>query len=373
MLFTTLNRIRIHFGNLVFKFLSFLGFVKIGYDSEPNYKFLRNSKIDNLINEFKFWVDDDERQEFYNNSKNLINTEIKKTENLVKNNFSKELRGLKEDGCVKFNNLILSDYEIKNIRKKLDNKYLYLGRVVPFSKYKTKSFFLAKSLTKQASYSLEDILKCEELLKVITNKNIIGLATDYFDCTPTIGEINLYWTFPKIEDRYVNFNVTRFHRDVEDYRNLKFFINLTDTSENDGGLKYIKGSNKVNFLKNNLDKKKIHYNADDVVNLNRVPNGLYNMSEIIEKNFKECEEEFYSKKGGLFAVDHYGLHKAVQSKKPRLVMWITFHLSQSTGRHHYLKQNLKIQRRIPYSMVSNYIDNTLTNSFIYKSIINFEI
>ena len=73
----------------------------------------------------------------------------------------------------------------------LEDKFLHLSHVVPISKYKTKSFFLAKNLSQQASYSLEDILKCKELLKIITNKKIIGLASDYFECTPTIGEINL--------------------------------------------------------------------------------------------------------------------------------------------------------------------------------------
>lgn len=372
MLFVQLNRVRIHLANLILKLLSFLGIVKTLYNSEPNYEFVRNLKISKLISDFKYWVNDDERLEFYNNYKNHINEEIPIIENLQKDNYSKELSVLKDNGCVQFNDLILSTEEINKIKNYLQNKELYLSRVVPFSKYRTKYFFLAKSLTKQASYSLEDILKCEQLLKVITNKNIIGLASDYFDCTPTIGEINLYWTFPKMEDRYVNFNVTRFHRDVEDYKMLKFFVNLTDTSENNGGLKYIKESNKINFLKNSLIKKKIYFKESDISNLNRIPNGLYNMSEIVEKNFKEFEVEFYSKKGGLFAVDHYGLHKAVQAKKPRLIMWITFHLSQFTGRQHYLSQNLKAQRRVPYSLLSNYIDNNLTNSYLYKSLIDFD-
>ena len=369
MFFIQLKRIRIHLSNILLKFLSLLGVIKTGYDSEIYYNYIGNAEISKLIEKFKFWVDDDERNKYYNYYKNIINAEIPKINYLEKNKYYNEL---KKNGCVNLTDFTLSNDDISKIKKYLENKYLHLSHVVPISKYKTKSFFLAKNLSQQASYSLEDILKCKELLKIITNKKIIGLASDYFECTPTIGEINLYWTFPKLEDHYKNFSVRRYHRDVEDYKMLKFFINLTDTNKNDGGLKYIKKSNEINFLRDNLNNKKIYFNEKDIINLNRVPNGLYNVSELVEKNFKDLEIEFYSKKGSLFAVDHYGLHKAIQAKKPRLVMWITFHLSQFTGRQSYFSQNLKIQKRVPYSLLNNYIENNSTNSFIYKSLINFQ-
>ena len=164
MLFIQINRIRYHLTNLILKFLYYLKIVKTGYNSEPNYKFLRNPKIEKLISDFRYWVDDEERHQFYNSYKSLINKEIPLIENLQKDKYSKELNELKKNGCVQFSDLILSNDEINKIKKYLENKDLYLSHVVPFSKYNTKSFFLAKSLNKQASYSLEDILKCEQLL-----------------------------------------------------------------------------------------------------------------------------------------------------------------------------------------------------------------
>ncbi len=349
--------------------MSIFGIIKTSYNSEPYFEFTTNPEISKLIEKFKFWIDDDEREKYYNDYKNIINLEIPKINNLEKNKYFKDL---KKNGCVALTDFSLSNFEIEKIKKYLDNKFLHFSHVVPKSKYKTNSFFLAKNLSQQASYSLEDILKCEELLKILTNRQIIRLASEYFECTPTIGELNLYWTFPKIEDNYENFSVRRYHRDVEDYKMLKFFINLTDTKKGDGGLKYIKESHNNNFLKKNLLNKKIDFNENDIINSNGILNGLYNISELIEENFKDLETEFYSKKGSLFAVDHYGLHKAVQAKKPRLVMWITFHLSQFTGRQAYLNENFKIQKRVPHSLLKNYIENNPINAFIYKSLINFE-
>ena len=91
----------------------------------------------------------------------------------------------------------------------------------PLAMGATKNFEIAKLFSRYGSYNLEDILNCNELFNIITNKKLHSFISDYFECCATISNVNLYWTFPKFGDKLLRSRVSRYHRDLEDYKTAK--------------------------------------------------------------------------------------------------------------------------------------------------------
>lgn len=356
--------------NSILFFLSFIGFVSKGYKTESFYKNIFNSEISKLESDFNFWQNEKEREEKYFLTKNLINSIITKGK---PSNYSNKIVSLKNDGCVNFQEFNLNKKSLEEIFRYLDKKKIYLNHTVPFSKFATKSFKIAKFFSRYGSYNLEDILNCNELFNIITNKKLHSLISDYFECCATISNVNLYWTFPKFGDKLLRSRVSRYHRDLEDYKTAILFINLTDTTEFDGGHSYIKGSHKINFLYENLNNKKI-----DLLNINKNKNannidGYEISDELVNNELEHKLKIFHGPAGQAIITDNYGLHRAIAPQKPRLVFWLTFSLTQSSNMISLKRSNILPQSRVMYSNFSGKINKDLLNKNIFKNLINFEL
>ena len=92
-----------------------------------------------------------------------------------------------------------TEKSLEEIFRYLDKKKIYLNHTVPFSKFATKSFKIAKFFSRYGSYNLEDILNCNELFNIITNKKLHSLISDYFECCAT----TLPWTSPLVSNQSV--------------------------------------------------------------------------------------------------------------------------------------------------------------------------
>ena len=288
-------------------------------------------------------------------------------------NYSDKIENLRNDGCINLQEFNLKKKSLEEIFKHLDKKKIYLNHTVPFSKYATKNFKIAKLFSRYGSYNLEDILNCDELFNIITNKKLHSFISDYFECCATISNVNLYWTFPKFGDKFLRSRVSRYHRDLEDFKTAILFINLTDTAEFDGGHSYIKGSHKINFLNENLNKKNV-----DLLNMNKnknsySPDGYEINDKLVNQELEHKLKIFHGPAGQAIITDNYGLHRAIAPQKPRLVFWLTFSLTQSSNMISLKKSNILPQSREIYSNFSDKINKDLLSKNIFKNLINFEL
>ena len=354
--------------NAILYIFSIFNLVSKGYENENFYKNIVSDELAKHEKNFNFWLNEEDREKKYNYTRDLINKIFPLEEKVKKNN---NLNILKEDGCIAIQDLNIDKTTVSEIVYYLENKKIYLNHIVSFSKYSTTNFNFAKFFSKYGSFSLKDILNCKQLFNIISNKNLHKFVSDYFGCKATISNVNLFWTFPKVEDNFIDTRVSKYHRDLDDYKSVTFFLNLTDTTLEDGGHGYIKGSHKINFLKENfnlVNSKK----SEKISNYNIKNIDGYNIPQEIS-NYKLYEKIFHGPKGKAVITDNFGIHRAISPKKPRLVFWLTFSLTQSNGHNNLKISNILPQKREAYSKFKGNIENNLLNRNTYKNLINFEI
>jgi len=86
--------------------------------------------------------------------------------------------------------------------------------------------------TEFASYDLETIICAPHILELISSELLTNVVERYFQCLPTIANINLFWSGSAKQS--VAKESQRFHRDVDDCKQVNFFVFLTPTTEGDG-------------------------------------------------------------------------------------------------------------------------------------------
>lgn len=152
-----------------------------------------------------------------------------------------------------------------------------------------------------AEYEVSDILNCPEVVSIANNENLIGAAAAYLRCKPTISNINIWWSFPASGPPQ---EAENYHRDVDDWKFVKFFLYLTDVDEDNGPHCFVRGSHKTsNFLR-----------------IKRIKD-----SEVFSKFPKSSELMIGGKSGDGFLEDTFGLHKGRQPvKASRLVLQVEY-------------------------------------------------
>ena len=155
--------------------------------------------------------------------------------------------------------------------------------------------------------------ECDEIKELSRDPVLYTIASRYLGSSPKMVGVNLWWTFPvdaSDEDKFKHAHM--FHRDVDDYKFVKFFFYITDVAVNDGAHIFVKGS-KINVPKNNfLDGLHIRRYCDDEVNK------FYGKDNVLE---------IAGKAGVGFAEDTFCIHKGqTPNNKPRLLLQIQFAL-----------------------------------------------
>ena len=85
--------------------------------------------------------------------------------------------------------------------------------------------------------------KCASVEKLVYDPVIQLIAAIYLQSVPIFVGANMWWTFPvdaSKEDRFRHAHL--FHRDVDDYRFIKFFFYLTDVEKGEGAHVCVLGS-----------------------------------------------------------------------------------------------------------------------------------
>jgi ectoine hydroxylase-related dioxygenase (phytanoyl-CoA dioxygenase family) len=155
-----------------------------------------------------------------------------------------------------------------------------------------------------AEYRTEALLKSETVMNIANDPHLIAVASQYLGCKPTISNMSIWWSFPtggKAQE------AENYHRDVDDWRFVKFFLYLTDVDSGSGPHRFIRKSQKSNAL----------------TNLKRLTD------EEVAANFPaEDHLEITADAGDAFMENTFGIHKGQPPiNKRRLLLQVEYSIN----------------------------------------------
>jgi hypothetical protein len=160
-------------------------------------------------------------------------------------------------------------------------------------------------------YPIETLLAAPEVLRMANSPRVLQLVENVLGCVPTISEINCWWlrhdfdveTAKIRHDFYVETR-KNYHRDIDDWAVLRYFIYLTDVDEYHGPHSYIRGSHNRTL------------NHRRGVDLDKVYRDLY-----------ERRIDVTGPAGTGILMDPFGLHRGmVPSAGDRLILAVSYSL-----------------------------------------------
>lgn len=154
---------------------------------------------------------------------------------------------------------------------------------------------------------------CEPIRRLSEDPVIIDIAASYLGAVPKFVGSNLWWTFPveaSPEDRSKHAHV--YHRDVDDFKFLKFFFYLTDVPKSEGAHICVAGSHTAPPSKKMSDPWLLR---------------RYEDNEISDIYDKDSIKEICGAAGTGFAENTLCVHKGSTPKnEPRLILQLQFAL-----------------------------------------------
>jgi Phytanoyl-CoA dioxygenase (PhyH) len=98
-----------------------------------------------------------------------------------------------------------------------------------------------------AEYTTEHILRCPDVVGLANHPLLLDCAAEYLGCKPTISNISIWWSLPADGSAQ---EAENYHRDVDEWRFVKFFLYLTDADEMAGPHCFVRGSHRsTRFLR----------------------------------------------------------------------------------------------------------------------------
>jgi phytanoyl-CoA dioxygenase PhyH len=154
---------------------------------------------------------------------------------------------------------------------------------------------------------------CAAVTEVATDPMLNWVALKYLGSVPIFLGCNLWWTYPVKPNRADQLKHAHFfHRDIDDFKFMKFFFYLTDVEQGDGGHWIVSGSH----------RRAPHIRLKDYFLTRR-----FESEEIAQYYDKSDILEVVGPKGAGFAEDTLCVHKAATpSKHPRLMLQLQFAL-----------------------------------------------
>lgn len=148
---------------------------------------------------------------------------------------------------------------------------------------------------------IENLLVIPRLLEIANNPIALEVCERYFRCKPIIDSIQAWWSLPGHERPEQAENL---HRDNDGIRFLKYFIYLTEVTEESGPHVFVESSH---IISKGLDVRR------------------YEDNEVESLFGKEKFKKFIGKKGLSFIEDTYGFHKGQPAKtEKRLLLQIRY-------------------------------------------------
>jgi hypothetical protein len=226
------------------------------------------------------------------------------------------------------------------------------------------------------SYDLATILKAPGISQILADPAVIGLIGGYFGCLPTVSSVNLFWSFTSGDGKPKGPQL--FHRDVDDFKTCTLFINLTDTSQDEGAHCYIEKSHTYAHLKKIFDDKKNDTLPADLNPFDRrllpedffqLPLNGYGFDKLYAHFFTPQMKYLYGARGTVIVTDNYGIHRGIPPlQKDRLILWVSYALTAT----HTQSAKVRLQKRAAYSNVLDQIQDNPTNRYVLRNMVNFE-
>ena len=136
-----------------------------------------------------------------------------------------------------------------------------------------------------AEYDIDHILRCPDVVALANHPSLVGAAACYLGCKPTISNISIWWSLPAGGAPQ---EAENYHRDVDEWRFVKFFLYMTDVDESGGPHCFIRGSHRSSrFLR-----------------IRRIRD-----EEVIEAFTPKDRLQITGRAGDAFLEDTFGLHK----------------------------------------------------------------
>jgi len=154
----------------------------------------------------------------------------------------------------------------------------------------------------------EDLLKNEEVQKLLADISLIAVAQEYLQCKPKSDVLGMWWhtSFSKEENPSA---ATMYHFDLDRIKWLKFFFYLTDTTKETGAHQFIEGSHNGNIPYKFLKRGYVRLKS----------------SEVLEHYGEDKEITYEAPKGTIIAEDTSGLHRGNPVRRDdRLLFQIQF-------------------------------------------------
>lgn len=198
-----------------------------------------------------------------------------------------EVEQLLRDGFVVLPGLI-SSQQIDDIKSYLQDKLCY-DRNKP---HLTARFQPAQApaSTHVAAYSDADVVNCPHVMEIANDKRVIELVESYLKCRPTISNLSIWWSMKTDESPE---EAENFHRDIDDWRQLKLFIYLTDVGDEYGPHVFVRESHRIS-------------KALDI--------GRYSDEKVVSDFGADRIVTFTGPQGTCFLENTFGLHKGTPAR-----------------------------------------------------------
>lgn len=164
--------------------------------------------------------------------------------NQITSEIQKLIQTLKEDGLVVLENFV-DKTKIAEMRTYLATKLCFDPQRPELGGFSSPE--MAHKSSVHAYYTPDDIVSVPHLLELANCPKLLTIIEDIFGAKPTIANLQIWWLlygFDQAENSheiYVN-KPGEFHRDVDDWSEIKLFIYLTNVDEESGPHAFIKNS-----------------------------------------------------------------------------------------------------------------------------------
>jgi hypothetical protein len=174
-------------------------------------------------------------------------------------------------------------------------------------------------------YSHDVLLNIPEILEIANDPRLLAIVGQTLGCKPTISNLSVWWSFPTDGSAQ---EAENYHRDVIDWRFIKFFVYLTDVDSQSGPHRFVKKSHvstQLRALKRFTDE------------------------EVAESFPAEDCLEITGKAGDAFLENTFGIHKGQPPlDAPRLLLQIQYSINP-TSVYTYSPKDIGPHGYDPYS------------------------
>lgn len=173
---------------------------------------------------------------------------------------------------------------------------------------KTEKYDRKNPRSSQYKFHINDLYQDEDVQKLIVDESMLYYAQEYLNSRVILDNVSMWWS-PVYQKKASDAAAQLYHFDMHRIKFVKFFIYLTDVTENTGPHCYVENTHRK------LDKK--------ILKDGRIPD-----HELIEIYGKDRMKELTGKKGTIICVDTRGLHKGkIPTESDRLLLQFDYTLS----------------------------------------------